>query len=251
MPVPPSLEAVAYTRSTKRIVYRRPPLEESIFELRFYPAEPDPLVPGKLHSALGQYYPNAEALNNPVFPSCVSELQFPVVRFSNGERDLMLQYGPGLLSLVPSVQPYVGFSRFRPAVRRVLDAFVSIVPDFRVRRLGLRNVNLFSFTDPKVNVNDSFELAFQIPERLQDWSIELFSVTTVMEPPRSNRCVRMNLRSQALESELGIVLDLDCFQELELEFSEILPWLEESHDVLGDAFESSITQEARLKLGPK
>lgn len=241
---------MAYTRTTRRIVYRRPPLEESIFELRFYPAEPDPLLPGKLHSALARSYPITEALNNPVFPSGVSELQFPVVRFSSPDRDLMLQYGPGLLSLVAG-RPYVGFRRFRPAVKMALDAFVSIVPDFRIRRLGLRNVNLFSFSDPQVNVNHSFDLGFQIPERLQDWSIEHFSVTTVMEPPNCNRSVRMNLRSQALEKELGIVLDLDCFEELELEFDQILPWLEESHDVLGDAFESSITQEARLELGPK
>lgn len=220
--------------------------------MRFLPDEPDYLLPGRLYMALENEFPVTEHLGNPILPGLASPtgpFSLPVIRFLNSARTIFFQYGPGLLSL-HAVRPYVGYPEFEKAADLLVRKLLEMVPTARIQRLGFRNLNRFSFPDGRINLDENFNIRFMTPAP-EGALVNQISISFQLTLPSTARLLRIWLRSQE-SAEPEVVLDLDCFEGLDEPGSpeRVIAWISESHDIVGDAFESCLSQQAKSKLEP-
>jgi uncharacterized protein (TIGR04255 family) len=239
------------------VAFKKSPLLEAIFELRFQPTVPTAgdLLPGLLYSELKAEYPNVQALQMAMLPREVREkepnlLHQATHRLSGASK--LVQVGDRVVSLSLTA-PYPGWAKFKDAILQLLKA-TSGTGMLRVpERLSFRYINVIRADEaepqlPLLNLRiDSpaytytekgFHLRFERTEREFTTIVQIAPHTTAKGP------------SDSLVS--GLLIDVDTIHaEPKHILSDAGPvLLEDAHSLLKGIFFSLLTEAALKRLEP-
>lgn len=247
----------------KKRKYKKPAVQEAIFEAKFSYDSFDAALPGQVFERLRNNYPKKKNLELVTLVLGASDFlakpslppQAPVMQAWKSDDSELIQVGPGIA--VANRVKYSTWEDFLPGINSVLNAYISSANPRYLTRLGTRYINRFIIPHDKVNMGEYFNLGVSIPttfENLQGMDITfLHRLQSVTDPNGPEFEIRTKFVTDALrpgETGNGFILDIDCYHS-----KEIIPNIEsikslatQAHDTLEEVFESLITDKTRLLM---
>ena len=205
-----------------------------------------PALPGFCESVFPEL--RAKPIDSASYPDAnLDELSSLVVRMSSVDDPFHFQYGLGIMSF-HALKPYIGFEMFLSKVERLLTSLLQRYEDLVIESPALLYLNEFDFSLEPVVIVDYFRIDPHIPRvgKRVPKQIREFRVYTDVEYEELRRAVQLGLYSYP-ERQVG--LQLECCSTLadEARWSadSVVEWLRTSHDILGDTFETVITDRTR------
>lgn len=225
--------------SSENEIYKNAPLIETIFEIIF-PAEPS------IECNRDKFYEKIRNVYSKIFISNSKGSTFvaqPPYRFEREDG------ASGVIMSINKIsfycKKYEGFKSFKKETVRVFSLFRETFKVEKLRRTGLRYINIIPFTREKnvipiknylnirIDLTKSISTDFKNFNMIFASQTEGGSITTHIEP----------IISEA-QTE-AIMLDFDYAKESDLDFGSIKEYLEESHEHTKDLFERLITDNYR------
>ena len=234
----------------KEEIYPNSPLVEVVFEIRF-PGEP--MVECRRH----EFYDHVRSDYPRVLVPQIKAEGFPALepyRFekANGSAGIML----AIDKFAYYARKYPGYEEFKEELLKLASKFDKLFHLSNLKRTGWRYINIIPYTRENGSIPlkrffnfDLYlprrELITQIdaPEQYENLSITLisridnYSITTKLESIISSD-----------GSREALLLDFDCAKSKDLLFSKTETYIEESHRIARNLFESLITDSYRKYL---
>lgn len=249
-----------------RRIYAKNPIVEALCEFRFSaPTEGWIFVPYRLHEKLADLFPSEPTTDAPAFAPTVGGVlgqaipSVQVVVGIGGSGRIKMASADGKSTLIASSQslavnmldPYSGWERFSETLKRVLAAFTELTNgEFSIERIGLRYINRVS--TPVKKVSDYFSLS-----PLSFDGLDLVPATFVsrseLKFSEDGARVLIATFAKGVEASVGdsVILDLDVVAQGLTDVNDSRKAFDivlELRDVEKRAFESAITEKARLDL---
>ena len=165
------------------------------------------------------------------------------------------QVGPNHLSVVHNA-PYSGWEEYVPLIHTALAAYQKVAGPAGLQRIGLRYVNRIVFDDPFVTLERWFAYHLQTPKEIGNQPSAMVSFAAISQYAFDDGRV---LLTQQLASAGGdpsgnavCLLDLDCgtTQPGIVPLDAVGSWLDNTHTIIKQSFESSIKPELRERFQP-
>lgn len=247
--------------STIKRKYKKPSIIEAIFEAKFDLNGFDSTAPGVIFSQIQSSYPHKQDIAHEFFylergetkeskPAPV--IQAPKVRARNKDNTELVQFGPGVITA--NRLAYTTWDEFKPAIEKITKAYLDIVQPNTLTRVATRYVNKFLLPEDTAKVSDYFTLILDAPKDL----LPLNGFNLAISKTITNGSVfilKIRLYTSALgpeENGTKFILDLDCFTTLndKPDENKIITLATKSHEIVGNAFESILTDKTRQLLEP-
>ncbi len=215
-------------------IYKKSPLIEAVFEVRFNPMLAVESSRDKFHDRIKDAFPNV------AIPKSNQE---PYI-FAKGDQSWTVLISPILFAV--SCKKYEGFQVYKKESLRLLSIFGELFKMDKLVRSGLRYVNIIPFTREsgiiplKNYLNIEINLPKAIPSTFKAASLvfisqlEKGSITTRVEPVMSPD-----------QTQEALILDFDYAKEADLSFKNLDLYLEESHMHTKALFEGLVTDKYR------
>lgn len=224
--------------------WKNPPLQEAIFEIRFPPVKDYTLFVAELNFQNRELFPEVQTLP-------VAELPASIViggqvrhRFIGKDKDTIFQVGPDTLCI--NVIRYSGFNKFKKNIKNILNSADTSIKIGSLNQISLRYINRFRDIDNPFNIlkiNSPFPNA------------ELFNTKGIQinytKEEDSKIYVSTNVVFPVNKSDL--ILDLNAFYTDNLikeswNLESIINWIEQSHDLIYENFESLIMDKIKEEI---
>lgn len=239
-------------------VYKRPAIQEAIFEAKFDNIDNfDAAMPGQVYERIREKYPLKQDIKYHIFSLGVAnenfsapKIQNPLLQAKKEDGSELVQVGPGIA--VANRIKYSSWEDFTFAIKTILDAYISITEPLVITRLGVRYINSFIVPKNNIKITDYFNVGVQIPSILD--KLEAFDWAFV------NLCKSRNQNDFKLKTRLftasllpnedsnKFLLDLDCYTELSdiPRTEKIISLATQAHDeIISKVFEEIITDSTR------
>lgn len=226
--------------SSENEIYENAPLVETVFEIRF-PGEPS------IECNRDKFY---EKIRDVYAKVLVSSFQTGAIAAQPPYRFEREDGTSGVIMSINKMsfycKKYEGFKLFKKETVRVFSIFRELFKVEKLKRTGLRYINIIPFTREKNVIpiknylNIQIDLTKSISTDFKNFNMifvsqtEGGSITTHIEPVISE-----------VQTEEAIMLDFDYAKENDLDFGSIEEYLEESHKHTKDLFEGLITDNYR------
>jgi uncharacterized protein (TIGR04255 family) len=225
---------------SKYEIYVNSPLAEVIYEIRF-PGEP------AIECNRDKFYEEIRNEYSKVLvPNFIQGQAMAVepYRFENEDRTGGVMLSINKIAIY--CKKYKGFDLFKNETMRILTIFRKLFKVDKLKRSGLRYINIIPFTregnivpfknylNIQINLTKSISTDFKNFNMIFVSQTEGGSIATHIEP----------IISSTLTGE-AIMLDFDYAKEKDLEFNSIGQYLEESHNHTKELFEELITDNYR------
>ena len=228
----------------------KPPLIEAMFEIRAACQTSINLIPGAISERLKERFPLAES-GGIVLDTDGSQLGI-MQRFLNSERTRLVQCGPELFT-VNVLGDYGEFPVFAAMIKEALSAFYAVAKPSKLRRLGIRYINLLPADSVAEAGTTPLRIETSFPTDILP-STRGIAIRSIFEFPKENGVLGLAVANphQLTDGRRGCLLDLDFFVENPtfLAIDDCLPWAQQAHDVIYDAFRSVLRPEMYKQLGP-
>jgi uncharacterized protein (TIGR04255 family) len=232
--------------------YVNPPIIEAVCEIRFTPDQKwDFTIAGLLFEKVKNEFPSKGqaalgAINRPLAELAV---------FSSEETKTSIRVGSQLPMLsIMKQKPYSSWIEFKPRIEKAYNELKAIdgVEIKGIQRIGLRYINLIEIPQETVQLEDYFEYAPYLGERLPK-ELRTFLLGSEFNFSDGRDVCRVQLAS-ALPSQTGQYranLDLDYYlaQPQAVSPDEVIAWVENAHTKLEELFEGCITDKTRDLFG--
>lgn len=247
------------SRMVKKIPVQidRPPIIESILELRFSSPSGELLV-GQLYGVLSEKYPSSEKLAPADIPLQIRESE-PNFRYaphySLTKEGFNVGIGPHVVSLACKIteeRPYPGWRLYKKELESLVEDINPVLTKAinSFERIGLRYINLLK----EESLWEVSDLKLTGPWNLNDArSHDLYLGFKI-----DNDELTSNLRVAANahvnfggERSSGLVVDVDTFQESEIAYEDILPKAELAHQHSKEIFFNLLKEEYVSKRNPR
>jgi len=219
-------------------IYPKPPLIETIFEIKFSGEPSIDCQKDKFFNKIRKDYPKL------MVPRAKEGVAIALEPYLFEKEDASYSIGLSLNKLFLSCKKYQGFQVFKKEVLRVFAIFDDTFKVISVlNRTGLRYINIIPFAREKglipltsfLNIN--IALPKSIPPVFKNIGISFVSqkdggnITTRIEP------------AIAPDKSEAIILDFDYAKEGQLFFQSIEQYIEESHKHTKHFFEELVTED--------
>ncbi len=239
-------------------VLASPPLIEALCEFFFAPQTTwDWTLPDRLYAQIRDEFPVKTQTDSVTFPFHVTPNQSVAqpgtrapdrVQFKRADGSAMVQVAP-LLLVVNHLKPYQEWERFRELIIGMFSRYADLVGPWKVQRIGLRYINRVLLPERPCDLSDFVTVVNQ-------------SLSGVLARPLSGFYQRYELEHDqpagTLVHQSGIVregdqeaimLDLHFISAVEVdEASVLVPWLNDAHDRIGEAFVASLNPDYYASL---
>lgn len=213
---------------------RKPPVIETVFELRADIGGSFTFLPGKMAAGLEADYPEVKETDFAKFfalaapPPEAGFLATHQYRTSDGKQ--MVQLGPVGLSV--NSLAYPGFTAFRSAVSKALRTYCTHASITAIRRLGLRYVNVLPSGGSSLLEGLTATVKWPSLEGSSVKSVAARGIFTYSEPS-GQLAIAVGAPHPA-----GTLLDLDFFHEPGAAMTEadMLVWTDGAHERVYRAF---------------
>lgn len=203
------------------------PIIEAVVEIRFESEMPSDAVFGVLYNDFKSEYKKVEKLPILQFPEFVrtkdASLKFqPLYKLIRD--NFILQLGPNVLAIA-NVDQYVGWQVFS---QKILDTLLRIkhlgIAEKAVR-LGIRYINYF-----ELDIYENIKLKFTLSDEPFTAEQITFRSKLSLGKFKANLNILNNGSiSRNNISDLGSVIDIDTYNEDEIDFSDIASLIEDGH----------------------
>lgn len=237
----------------KNVTLSKAPVVDAIVELRFDSKMPSQVVAGLLFNKLAQYgYDSFEELPIAQLPQQVKDTD-EKFRYAAHYRIKSDKYFVSISSRVISIvckcvggSKYQGWVNYRQEVEKVLGEFQRLDIADIFSRVGVRYVNLFD----KRSISESINIAIEAPSKgdFTDEQVVGFVYKNDGMLTRINFATKANMSFAEGENMSGAVLDIDTYVEQEIEFDNILEFVENGHAFTEAAFTSILKPEFLREL---
>lgn len=222
------------------------PLVEALLELQASPTVPYDFIPGGMQQSngLAKDFPLVQPVSHelpPGFelpPGAQLELgpNIARARMTSGDGRRMVQVGPEVVTL-NILYPYPGFEALEKDAGRMVRAYLAAARPARIRRMGLRYINLLP-----TEVLDETRLLLRplVPDALPRPSGVRMSC--LFQYPEGTLTVTTGFPFEVPQRGKGQLLDLDfaTVQETEPDADLILGWVRVAHGIVYQAFRACL-----------
>lgn len=214
------------------------PLVEALVEVRAECKVPYALVPGGLNTVLVGF-PRIEESGNAVLgPIQLSNQAFHRFRSEDGHR--LIQCGPGLFT-ANIIGDYGEYSTFEDLVRTGFEAFQRVAVPQKILRVGVRYINHLR-ADLLQEIEDPINLQCIFPREMPTSSgLNMRGLFPYKEGTLGFALANPH---ELADGSTGCLLDYDfyvgepSFENLD----DCLPWIRAGHDIIYQAFRSTISE---------
>ena len=215
-------------------IYKKSPLIEAVFEIRFNPMLSIESCRDKFHDKVKDVFPDV------AIPKSNQE---PYI-FAKRDQSWTILLSQTLFAV--SCKKYEGFQIYKKECLRLNSIFSNLFKTDKLVRSGLRYVNIIPFTREagiiplKNYLNIEIGLPKAIPATFKAASLifisqlEKGSITTRVEPVMSPD-----------QTQEALILDFDYAKDADLSFKNLDSYLEESHTHTKALFEGLVTDKYR------
>ncbi len=237
--------------------YNNSPLTEVVAEFYFQGSDWDLVIPGMLYEKLKETFPT-RGMPRPAFIPNAQDLA-PMMRtdrvfFSSKDERQLVQVGPNLL-VVNNVKQYSQWEDFLPLVKSVFDTYSTVVPNWRLARMGLQYVNTLKL--PAINGRIDLEefLEFRTytgPNLPKDHGPFAMNVQYQFQNSKESAVV-VQLGNGKFENgeEYNIILDIKAvtLNNGTIDEKSIELWMNEAHENISKIFEGCLSEKLRSLFG--
>lgn len=236
--------------------YENPPVVEALCEFQFIPNQPwDVTIPGLLYERIKDNFPHKQqkigfgvqfkatdkGIEHIVEPSP------PLIQFHKQDKTALVQVAPDLF-VVNQLRPYPEWEIFKSMIVENLQKYIEIAKPKGFKRMGLRYINVFEFSESEIKLEDYFRYRPHIPEGLSE-NHGAFITRTEFPFEDGSEMLTITLASQipSKPNIISILLDIDyaMIKSEYIALDGVQNWLEKAHNRVEGAFEESITDNAR------
>lgn len=240
--------------------YKKPAIQEVIFEAKFAYNNFDIAIPGQFYERVKDEYPikqNIHLSNNENFNGNHKESiepQVPKLRVSKKDNSIVLQVGPGIVTA--NEMKHITWEQFLPKIKKALDAYIDCAQPKFVTRIGIRYVNHFLLPEENININEYFDFGIRLPvafTKLSGFNLNLLNKLESHENSRTEFQVQTTIATIPLspgEQGSKLLLDIDCYslQANHVSLENILNLSNEAHTIIYRLFESFLKDKTRLLM---
>lgn len=237
--------------------YKNPSVLEAVLELRVKPSETWSI------SSFVEFAGAAKERGYPILKDAAQGFQvaFPVaqgaapsvttianrVQTWNESETQLWQAGPQLYA-ANRRQPYEGWKSFRPHIFEGLDLYCNIAKPAEADALVMQYINRIELDEPELNPG---ELLRFLPPMIQyAEKINTFICRTDQAFSEQEQIVVTSARDASSIDKIAVILDISCVvSRPSLERSVLAELIERAHVRISDAFEKSITDKLRERMG--
>lgn len=222
-----------------RTPWKKPPLLEVIFEIRFPPVDDYAIFVGGMASIHRERFPIHEKLPSSDLPAFVQFEGALRHRFINNEKTFLFQTGTDIIS-VNDVK-YAGFDKFLSEVKSIIYSACEFINLSNHIKVSLRYINKFEQT------KDIFSV-LTIKNPFND-----FNITTTKEislkqvKQHDDLFLKKIIVFPATIGDISdnLILDLEAFSFLSdtaLKIDLVFDWCSKAHDLIWNNFEELISE---------
>ncbi|MGQ9571149.1 MAG: TIGR04255 family protein [Thermodesulfovibrionales bacterium] len=236
--------------------YKNPPVVEALCEFQFIPSQLwDITIPGLIYERVKDNFPDKQeqmSLSVQFHPTergfeHKAEIAPPRVQFYKKDKTALIQIAQDLLA-VNQLKPYPRWEIFKSMIFENLQIFKEVTNPKGFKRIGLRYINIFEFSQPNVKLEDYFRFNLYIPEDLPQNMQSFF--TRVEFPFEEGNEILILALSSLIPKRPGttsILLDIDysMVKPDSIPLTSANDWLDLAHQRIEEAFEKSITEKQR------
>lgn len=232
----------------------KPPLIESVCELRLDPSVPwDLTLPGRLFEKLRAMFP--EKRQNPGLelkfgPQGVAEQpdyrQIDNLQFLSQDGKNVAQIREHLVS-VSRLAPYEEWERYKTTVLDVFEKFCDIAGACVIARAGLKYVNKIVIPQPGIRLEEYFEMYPHLgPKMPQSHGPFLVGVIFPFDDLADSLRAEITSGNPEGPDQYQVLFTLDYFStnSLRVRFDNLADWLEAAHGRIEDTFHATLTEKA-------
>ncbi len=173
------------------------------------------------------------------------------VQFLRDDKQALIQVGPQLLA-VNHLNPYPSWTAFRPLIAMALDAHGRVIQPTGIHRIGLRYINRIVFSQPRVLLEDYFEVYPKLgPQLPSDHGTFIVGLQFAFADGRDALTLKLQTAAPETDGELVVSLDIDYFLITPgaVSIDTVMEWIEVAHAQVEQIFEASITDALRAQFG--
>jgi len=235
--------------------YKNPPVVEALCEIFFGGSKWDSTLPGLFFEKVKKDFPKKRELDQIGVEVSISkdthgsqvihgEKRLQLVKEDNSR---LIQIEKDLL-VVNQLRPYPRFKDWRPVIDEMLKHYSDLAQPAGVQRLGVRYINRIVIPAAKFQMEDYFYLYPEVPQSLGAIHGK-FMVRVEIPPKNKGHLLMITFSTAPADSPETSALMLDIydifpFSQL-LSIEKVDKYIDEAHDNIEMAFETSITEKTR------
>lgn len=252
------------SKNYTRYHYERAPLQEVIFETKFFDESYDITLPGSFFESVSCEFPLKKTIqpnafifsNQPITEEKPPQIQAPVIQTWNNKREKCLQVGPGIIAA--NDRAYKNWEDFSKTIKTLLDKYFDCASPSSLQRVGYRCINRILIPGKEIALADYFRIGFALPNELLDPNGLSFSISKELAFNDIKISVIVRFSTDSLkdcETGTALLLDIDTFVteiiDVDIDKQAILEAATQCHDVEKIVFESLLKDKLRELLGGK
>lgn len=240
----------------QRYKYKKPPLQEAIFEAKFSNEKLDITLPGQFFEKVRNEFPQKNNLDVITFtigtkPAQMKDLppvQAPVMQAWNEERTRCLQIGPGIVTA--NDKKYLDWENFTKSIELLLNSYFECAQPLKTKKVGFRCINRFLIPENNIIISDYFRIGLALPNSLQaskGFEVNFLKIINYKEYEVN---AKIKFASESLkphENGVAFILDIECFtlNDTTTNKHNILEKAATCHYCLKEIFESLLQDKIR------
>ena len=230
----------------------KPPLIEAMFEVRAVCQMSATLIPGAIYGKLKNRFPKQDGNPGVLFASPGTPQIGAMHRFLADNERRVIQCAPELFT-VNVLGDYGAFPEFEALIDEALQAFYAEATPTKLKRLAIRYINFLPTDSIAAAGGSPLRIHTSFPEDVLP-SADGLACRGIFKVPEANGVLGLAVANphRFPDGRTGCLLDFDFFIENPtfLAIEDCLPWARRAHDVIYQAFRSSLTPAMYQQLGP-
>jgi len=224
--------------SKENEVYKNAPLVETVFEIRF-PEEP------AVECNRDRFYEKIRSVYSRVLvPKSIEGRAMAIepYKFEREDRTCLIMVSINKLAF--SCKKYEGFETFKKETTRLFSIFGELFKIKKLKRTGLRYINVIPFTREKniIPIKNYLNIQIKLPQSIPT-DFKHLSIIFVSQTEGGSITTRIEPIISKDQTQEAIMLDFDYAKEENLNFDSIEKYLDESHKHTKYLFEELITED--------
>lgn len=239
--------------------YKNSPLTEVVAEFSFIPNKPwNSTISGAIYSKVSGDFPLIKQRNDQILVAVPTEekpqervqMDFvELVQFWSNSNTLLTQVGKDLLT-VNALEPYPTWEKFSPLILKTFQSYCDSASPKGIKRANLRYINTIEMHKSALPLEGNFELPLPTPPGLKyplrfintHLEYDINGIDVLAQKITSVPTPDADIKKLVVQIEVV----MNKFNGLSIE--DIEKWLNKSHDIIIEVFESSFGESLKKKF---
>lgn len=235
--------------------YKNPPLVEAVFEFFYSSSEWNTVIPGIFYNEVKEKFPNINQ-NKGGFGISFDNKGLKIgagtselTQYRNKKGNTLIQLSNNLLT-VNKLPEYDGWESYLKTIKYAISALSKVLKIDKVNRIGLKAINKIDIESHTYENFKKFYTVYpSIPNNVKN---DLSSIQLNIESPIVEKDEVLALSVATIRKEPNYnaptLFQLYVTRLKEIDNGNIENWLEESHKIITDTFENSLTKYCKGKF---